>query len=112
MPTYDYVCDSCEHALELFQSFKEAPKKKCPQCGKLALRRVISGGVGLVFKGSGFYVTDNRGASASATSTSNASTTTAAKTSEAASSTTSEKKTSSSKEASAPASTTKSEKAA
>lgn len=62
MPTYDYVCDACNHAFEIFQSFSEAPKKKCPDCGKRTLRRVISGGVGLVFKGSGFYVNDSRAA--------------------------------------------------
>lgn len=70
MPTYDYVCDLCDHALEIYQSFKEKPKKKCPHCGKLALRRVISGGIGLVFKGSGFYVTDSRSTSASTKSAS------------------------------------------
>ena len=72
MPTYDYVCDSCEHSLEVFQSFKEAPKKKCPQCGTLSLRRVISGGIGLVFKGSGFYITDNRGSTTATDAKSNA----------------------------------------
>lgn len=66
MPTYDYVCDACNHAFEIFQSFSEAPKKKCPDCGKRALRRVISGGVGLVFKGSGFYVNDSRSVAGSA----------------------------------------------
>jgi putative FmdB family regulatory protein len=60
MPTYDYVCDSCEHAFELFQSIKEDAKRKCPKCGKLKLRRLIGPGAAIVFKGSGFYQTDYR----------------------------------------------------
>jgi putative FmdB family regulatory protein len=60
MPTYDYLCDACEHQFELFQSIKEEPKKKCPECGKLKLRRLIGPGAAIVFKGSGFYTTDYR----------------------------------------------------
>ena len=60
MPTYDYVCDSCEHAFELFQSIKENPKRKCPECGRQKLRRLIGPGAAIVFKGSGFYKTDYR----------------------------------------------------
>ena len=60
MPTYDYVCDACQHAFELFHSIKDEPKKKCPKCGKSKLRRLIGPGAGIVFKGSGFYQTDNR----------------------------------------------------
>ena len=60
MPTYDYVCQACGHALELFQSMSEAPKRKCPACGKLKLKRQIGMGAGIVFKGSGFYETDYR----------------------------------------------------
>ncbi len=60
MPTYDYVCQDCGHALELFQSMSEAPKRKCPECGKLKLKRQIGMGAGIVFKGSGFYETDYR----------------------------------------------------
>jgi len=60
MPTYDYVCDACGHALELFQSMSEAPKKKCPKCGKSKLARRIGAGAGFLFKGSGFYLTDYR----------------------------------------------------
>lgn len=60
MPTYDYVCQACGHALELFQSMSEAPKRKCPECGKLKLKRQIGMGAGIVFKGSGFYETDYR----------------------------------------------------
>lgn len=58
MPTYDYVCQACGHALELFQSMSESPKRKCPECGKLKLQRQIGMGAGIVFKGSGFYETD------------------------------------------------------
>lgn len=60
MPTYDYVCDACEHEFELFQSITAEPEKKCPECGKRKLRRLIGPGAALVFKGSGFYKTDYR----------------------------------------------------
>lgn len=60
MPTYDYVCNACGHALEIFQSMSEAPKKKCPQCGKSKLERRIGAGAGFLFKGAGFYLTDYR----------------------------------------------------
>jgi len=56
MPTYEYRCPE-GHAFELFQKMSEKPRAKCPVCGKLATRQ-ISGGAGLVFKGSGFYITD------------------------------------------------------
>lgn len=60
MPTYDYACRACGHALEIFHSMTEAPKKKCPKCGKSKLERQIGGGAGVIFKGSGFYSTDYR----------------------------------------------------
>lgn len=60
MPTYDYVCKGCDHAFELFHSMKDAPKKKCPECGKLKLERLIGTGAGVIFKGGGFYETDYR----------------------------------------------------
>ena len=56
MPTYEYVCPA-GHEFEKFQKITEKPRTKCPICGKLATRK-ISGGAGLVFKGSGFYITD------------------------------------------------------
>ncbi len=56
MPTYEYQCPE-GHAFELFQKMSEKPRAKCPTCGKPAARR-ISGGAGLVFRGSGFYITD------------------------------------------------------
>ena len=60
MPTYDYVCDACGHAFELFQSMTDAVKRKCPECSELKLRRLIGAGAGVIFKGSGFYQTDYR----------------------------------------------------
>jgi len=56
MPTYEYECPE-GHEFELFQKMSEKPRAKCPVCGKPAVRQ-ISGGAGLVFKGSGFYITD------------------------------------------------------
>jgi putative FmdB family regulatory protein len=56
MPTYEYRCPE-GHAFEKFQKMAEKPRAKCPVCGKPAMRK-ISGGAGLVFKGSGFYITD------------------------------------------------------
>ena len=60
MPTYDYVCDACDHQFELFQSITAEPERKCPACGKPKLRRLIGPGAAIVFKGSGFYQTDYR----------------------------------------------------
>jgi putative FmdB family regulatory protein len=60
MPTYDYVCDGCGHAFELFQSMSDAVKKTCPKCKKKKLRRLIGAGGAIVFKGTGFYKTDYR----------------------------------------------------
>ena len=58
MPTYEYVCAKCGHELEAFQSMKDAPLTKCPACKKAGLKRKIGGGAGLIFKGTGFYITD------------------------------------------------------
>lgn len=55
MPTYEYLCDNCKAKIELLESIKSKPKKKCPKCKKLKLRRLISGGGGVIFKGDGFY---------------------------------------------------------
>ena len=60
MPTYDYKCDACGHQFERFQSITAAPIKRCPECGKAKVRRLIGTGAGLIFKGSGFYITDYR----------------------------------------------------
>ncbi len=85
MPTYDYVCDACNHSFELFQSIKDDPKKKCPECGRQKLRRLIGPGAAIVFKGSGFYKTDYRSESykkAAAADKTSSSSSTAAKSSE------------------------------
>ncbi len=57
MPTYDYKCDQCSHTFELFQAMSDEPVKVCPRCGG-PVRRLVSGGSGIIFKGSGFYITD------------------------------------------------------
>ncbi len=59
MPSYDYECKSCGHTFEVFQNMSDPLIKKCPQCKK-GVRRLIGGGTGIIFKGSGFYVTDNK----------------------------------------------------
>lgn len=57
MPTYEYKCEVCGYLFEKFQSMKNNPIKKCPKCdGKV--QRLISGGVGVISKGSGFHATD------------------------------------------------------
>jgi len=58
MPTYDYVCEKCGHELEVFQSMKDDRLTKCPQCKKQGLKRLLGAGAGLIFKGTGFYITD------------------------------------------------------
>ena len=60
MPTYEYQCKNCDHLFEEFQSITAKPIKKCPECKKMKLQRLIGGGAGLIFKGSGFYITDYR----------------------------------------------------
>ena len=57
MPTYDYECTKCGYIFEVFQKINSKPKNKCPKCGG-KVKRLISGGCGLIFKGSGFYITD------------------------------------------------------
>ena len=65
MPTYEYECKTCKHKFDAFQAISDAPIKICPKCGK-EVRRLINGGMGVIFKGSGFYVTDkNKSSSAS-----------------------------------------------
>lgn len=58
MPTYEYVCTKCAHEMEAFQSMKDEPLKVCPACKKRTLKRKVGGGAGLIFKGTGFYITD------------------------------------------------------
>ena len=57
MPTYEYLCDNCNYQFEEFQNITAAPIEKCPKCNS-KVHRLISSGNGLIFKGSGFYVTD------------------------------------------------------
>jgi putative FmdB family regulatory protein len=60
MPTYDYICDSCKHEFEAFESIKADPQTTCPECSLTTLRRKIGAGAAILFKGSGFYQTDYR----------------------------------------------------
>ena len=62
MPTYEYECHKCGRRFERFQSISAQPLKKCPRCGG-KVRRLISAGAGIIFKGSGFYATDYRSSS-------------------------------------------------
>ena len=57
MPTYEYECTKCGHVFEEFQSIASEPISICPKCSE-EVKRKISGGTGLIFKGSGFYITD------------------------------------------------------
>ena len=57
MPTYEYKCKKCEHDFEIFQNMSDDKLDKCPKCGG-KISRVIFGGTGIIFKGSGFYVND------------------------------------------------------
>jgi putative FmdB family regulatory protein len=82
MPSYDYVCDQCGHQFEEFQAMSADPLKDCPACNTSSLRRLIGGGLGVIFKGSGFYVNDSKKSSgaakkSSSTPTSTSTTTTA-----------------------------------
>jgi putative FmdB family regulatory protein len=58
VPTYDYACRACDHAFEHFQSISDKLLRTCPECGKRTLDRLFGTGIGVVFKGSGFYETD------------------------------------------------------
>jgi putative FmdB family regulatory protein len=60
MPTYEYLCEACDHRFDEFQSMSDAPLKKCPECKKAKLRRLFGTGAAVLFKGSGFYQTDYR----------------------------------------------------
>jgi putative FmdB family regulatory protein len=67
MPTYEYACEKCGHQFDIFQSMKDKPLTVCPKekCGKKTwgkgrVRKMLGAGAGLIFKGSGFYITDYR----------------------------------------------------
>lgn len=57
MPTYEYKCLQCNHEMTCFQQMTEAPLKQCPEC-QGDIKRLISAGAGMIFKGTGFYATD------------------------------------------------------
>jgi len=59
MPTYEYACQKCGYEFEQYQSIKDEPLKRCPKCKGKVVKK-ISSGAGLIFKGSGFYITDYR----------------------------------------------------
>jgi len=59
MPTYAYECKTCGHGFEVFQDMSDSPLSECPECGR-EIRRIINGGTGVIFKGSGFYVNDSK----------------------------------------------------
>ena len=63
MPTYEYKCNKCEEVFEVFQKITDEPLKECPVCGG-EVKRLVSGGAGIIFKGSGFYTTDYKRSSA------------------------------------------------
>jgi putative FmdB family regulatory protein len=63
MPTYQYLCRNCGHQLEEFQSMSEDPLTTCPECRTENLTRIMGAGSGLIFKGTGFHLTDYRKAS-------------------------------------------------
>jgi|SRR5689334_15538535 len=73
MPTYAYRCKSCSHEFEELQRIADEPLKVCPNCHKPALVRIIGGGAGLHFKGSGFYLTDYKKSSSGGGESSDAS---------------------------------------
>jgi putative FmdB family regulatory protein len=68
MPTYEYACPKCGATFDLFQSMKDEPIKRCPKCKKLGVKRLIGKGAGLIFKGTGFYITDYKKTAAPAES--------------------------------------------
>lgn len=96
MPTYVYKCAECGHMFEARQRMSDDPLTDCPNCGKSAIRRVINN-VGIVFKGSGFYVTDNRNGKNGSSSSNGSSTTAKESDSKSESKSTSEKADTSSK---------------
>lgn len=58
IPTYNYLCNNCGHAFEKMQSMSAGSLRKCPECKKFKLKRLIGAGAGVIFKGDGFYETD------------------------------------------------------
>ncbi|GMT49703.1 MAG: hypothetical protein IEMM0008_1242 [bacterium] len=58
MPTYEYECTSCDHKFEKLQMMTADPVKECPECGQESAKRLIGAGIGVIYRGSGFYTTD------------------------------------------------------
>lgn len=73
MPTYDYKCENCKSTFEFFQSMKDEPLTLCPECGHSTLKKMVSLPAGLIFKGTGFYLTDyaKKNSSSSSSTSSN-----------------------------------------
>lgn len=69
MPTYDYFCAACKHTFERFEPIGDEGAKACPACGKKKAKRRLGTGAGLIFKGSGFYVTDYKSKASTADAT-------------------------------------------
>jgi putative FmdB family regulatory protein len=67
MPTYEYECSACDKTFDVFQSMSDAALETCPTCGS-KVKRLIGGGTGIIFKGSGFYVNDSKRAASSSSS--------------------------------------------
>jgi len=74
MPTYEYACQSCDHEFEQFQPMRDDPLKECPECGEKNHKRLVGGGAALIFKGTGFYITDYKKKSGGESKTSEAKT--------------------------------------
>ncbi len=81
MPTYDYKCANCGSVFEAFHGMNETPELTCPACGSRSVSKQIGLGAGIIFKGSGFYVTDYK-KNGDSSSTATATTTTANTTTE------------------------------
>jgi putative FmdB family regulatory protein len=106
MPTYDYVCDSCGHEFEAFESITSQPQTDCPECRVPKLRRKIGPGAAILFKGSGFYKTDYRSDSYKNAAKAEKSSSESSSTSKSESSKSDSSKSDSSKSSSAASSTT------
>ncbi len=68
MPTYEYLCQACGHRFDVLQKITDEPLTKCPNCKRAKLKRVIGAGLGVIFKGSGFYTTDYKRSGANGSS--------------------------------------------
>ncbi len=68
MPTYEYHCQSCGHRFDVLQKITEEPLTRCPKCHRARLKRLIGAGLGVIFKGSGFYTTDYKRSGANGSS--------------------------------------------